>query len=203
MVVGTAIAGKYPSEHNDKVNRLVLFAPVWIFRKDAIIAPAPQAASAGVASLGAYRLVSKQVAHGRRLEGVPEDKKAGLIPPGVFDAWIEATWATDPEASKHKPPMLRAPNGAIADALNYSAAGKAPYDPGKITVPTFIIHAKWDFDLPSYQAQVYFVELKNAPYKRFVEIGEGTHTVMPEKNRVQFFREIMGFLDEVEPLALR
>jgi pimeloyl-ACP methyl ester carboxylesterase len=36
---GTAIAGKY--EHNDKVNRLVLFAPVWIFRKDAIIAPAP------------------------------------------------------------------------------------------------------------------------------------------------------------------
>jgi len=45
------------------------------------------------------------------------------------------------------------------------------YDPGKITVPTFIIHSKWDFDLPSYQAQVYFVELKNAPpYKRFVEI---------------------------------
>jgi len=34
------------------------------------------------------------------------------------------TWATDPEASKHKPPMLRAPNGAIADALNYSAASK-------------------------------------------------------------------------------
>jgi pimeloyl-ACP methyl ester carboxylesterase len=198
---GTA-AGKYTSEHNDKVNRLVLFAPVWILRKDAIIAPAPQAASAGVASLGAYRLVSKEVIRGWWLEGVPEDK-AGLIPPGVLDAWIEAPWATDPEASKHKPPMLRAPNGAIADALNYSAAGKAPYDPGKSTVPTFIIHAKWDFDLPSYQAQAYFVELKNAPCKRFVEIGEGTHTVMLEKNRMQFFREIMGFLDEVEPLALR
>jgi pimeloyl-ACP methyl ester carboxylesterase len=131
---GTAITGKHTSEHNVKVNRLVLFAPVWILRKDAIIAPAPQAASAasaGVASLGAYRLVSKGVARGRWLEGVPEDKNAGLIPPGVFDVWIEATWATDPEASQHKP------NGAIADALNYSAAGKAPYDPGKITVPTF------------------------------------------------------------------
>jgi hypothetical protein len=45
--------------------------------------------------------------------------------------------------------------------------------------------------------------LKNAPYKRLVEIGEGTHTVMLEKNRMQFFSEIIGFLDEDEPLALR
>ena len=70
-------------------------------------------------------------------------------------------------------------------------------------MPTFLIHAEWDFDLPSYQAQAYFAELTNAPYKRFVEIGKGTHTVMLEKNRMQFFRQIMGFLDEVEPLALR
>jgi len=36
-----------------------------------------------------------------------------------------------------------------------------------------------------------------------VVIGEGTHTVMLEKNRMQFFREIMGFLDEEDPLTLR
>jgi pimeloyl-ACP methyl ester carboxylesterase len=200
---GTAIAGKYTSEHNEKVHRLVLFAPLWIFRKDAVIAPAPEAASKNAPPLGAYRLVSKEVAKARWLEGVPEDKKAGLIPPGVFDAWIEATWATDPDATKHDPPLLRAPNGVISDALAYWTAGKAHYDPGKITVPTFLIHAEWDFDLPSYQARQYFAELKNAPYKRLVEIGEGTHTVMLEKNRMQFFREIMGFLDEENPQALR
>jgi pimeloyl-ACP methyl ester carboxylesterase len=99
--------------------------------------------------------------------------------------------------------MLRAPNGVIADALAYWTAGKAHYDPGKITVPTFLIHAEWDFDLPSYQAREVFAALTNAPYKRLVEIGEGTHTVMLEKNRMQFFREIMGFLDEENPLALR
>jgi len=200
---GTAIAGKYTSEHNDKVNRLVLFAPLWIFRKDAVIAPAPEAAGKNAPPLGAYRLVSKEVAKARWLEGVPEAKKAGLIPPGVFEAWIEATWATDPDATRHDPPMLRAPNGVIADALAYWTAGKAPYDPGKITVPTFLIHAEWDFDLPSYHAREYFAALTNAPYKRLVEIGEGTHTVMLEKNRMQFFREIMGFLDEKNPLALR
>jgi pimeloyl-ACP methyl ester carboxylesterase len=200
---GTAISGKYTSEHNDKVNRLVLFAPLWIFRKDAVIAPAPEATGKSAPQLGAYRLVSKEIAKTRWLEGVPENKKAGLIPPGVFEAWIEATWATDPDATKHDPPMLRAPNGVIADVLATWTAGKAHYDPGKITVPTFLIHAEWDFDLPSYQARAYFAELKNAPYKRLVEIGEGTHTVMLEKNRMQFFREIMGFLDEENPLALR
>jgi pimeloyl-ACP methyl ester carboxylesterase len=200
---GTAIAGKYTSEHNDKVHRLVLFAPLWIFRKDTVIAPAPEAAGKNAPPLGAYRLVSKEVAKARWLQGVPEARKAGLIPSGVFEAWIEATWATDPDATRHDPPMLRAPNGVIADALAYWTAGKAHYDPGKITVPTFLIHAEWDFDLPSYQAQAYFAELKNAPYKRLVEIGEGTHTVMLEKNRMQFYREIMGFLDEEEPMALR
>src|ERR1700712_2476548 len=200
---GTAIAGKYTSEHNDRVNRLVLFAPLWIFRKDAVIAPAPDAAGKGAPPLGAYRLVSKEVAKARWLEGVPDDKKAGLIPPGVFEAWIEATWATDPDATNHNPPMLRAPNGVIADALAWWTAGRAHYDPGKITVPTFLIHAEWDFDLPSYQAREYFAALKNAPWKRLVEIGEGTHTVMLEKNRMQFFREIMGFLDEENPLGLR
>jgi pimeloyl-ACP methyl ester carboxylesterase len=200
---GTAISGEYTSQNNDKVSRLVLFAPLWIFRKDALIAPAPDATGKAAPSLGAYRLVSKEVAKLRWLEGVPEDKKADLIPPGVFEAWIEATWATDPDAPKHNPPMLRAPNGVIADVLSYWSAGKARYDPGNITVPTFLIHAEWDFDLPSYQAREYFAQLKKTPYKRLVEIGEGTHSVMLEKNRMQFFREIIGFLDEENPLALQ
>ena len=42
-----------------------------------------------------------------------------------------------------------------------------------------------------------------APYKRLIELSEGTHTVMMEKNRMQFFRELMGFLDEERPLALK
>ena len=48
-----------------------------------------------------------------------------------------------------------------------------------------------------------FTKLTGAPYKRFVELGEGTHTVMLEKNRMQFFHEILGFLDESDPVALK
>jgi pimeloyl-ACP methyl ester carboxylesterase len=70
-------------------------------------------------------------------------------------------------------------------------------------VPTLLIHAEWDAALPSYQAQDYFKTLRNAPYRRFVELSEGTHTVMLEKNRMQFFREILNFLNEERPLALK
>jgi pimeloyl-ACP methyl ester carboxylesterase len=194
---GTSIAGLYTSEHNDKVNRLVLYAPQWIRNEP----PAPAAANAP--PLGAYRLVSKESAKARWLKGVAEDKQADLIPPGVFDAWAAATWATDPESSKQSPPMLRAPNGVVEDGMTYWSAGKALYDPGKIKVPTLLLHAEWDADLPSYLAQGYFAQLKNTPYKRLIELSEGTHTVMLEKIRMQFFHELMGFLDEEKPLALK
>ena len=141
---GTSIAGSYTSEHNDKVNRLVLYAPQWIRNEP----PAP--AAANTPPLGAYRLVSKDSAKARWLKDVPADKQADLIPPGVFEAWANATWATDPESSKQNPPMLRAPNGVAEDSMNYWSAGKALYDPGRITVPTLLLHAEWDADLPSY-----------------------------------------------------
>lgn len=190
---GTSIVGAYTASHNDKVNRLVLYAPLWFFKEGTRVLASGQ--------LGAYRLVSKDSARDRWLKGVPEDKKATLIPPGVFEAWADATWATDPDAKTSG--MLRASNGVIQDVNDYWVAGKPYYDPEKITVPTLLIHAEWDADLPSYQAQAYFTKLVNAPYKRFIEIGEGTHTVMMEKNRMQFFREIRGFLDEASAQALR
>jgi hypothetical protein len=65
-----------------------------------------------------------------------------------------------------------------------------------------LIHAEWDADLPSDHAHTYLTKLTNAPYRRFVEIGEGTHTVILEKNRMQFFREVMNSLAEADPQAL-
>lgn len=190
---GTATMGLYTSQHNDKVARLVQYAPIWLFENTPALG--------GDQKLGAYRLVSRDSAKARWLKGVPEDKQATLIPPGWFEAWADATWATDPTAAATG--KLRAPNGVIADVRAYWQAGKPEYDPADITVPTLVIHAEWDADLPSYQARAYFARLTHAPYKRFVELGEGTHTIIMEKNRMQFFREVMAFLGETEPLALR
>ena len=166
----------------------MLYAPQWIRNTPALTD------SGG--KLAAYRTVSKDAAKSRWLTGVAEDKKAKLIPAGWFDAWADATFATDPVGSKKSPQLLRAPNGVLQDGREYWGAGKMLYDPGAIRVPTLLVHAEWDQDLPSYMLHAYFAKLTNVPYKRYVEIGEGTHTVIMEKNRMQLFQSVQQFLDE-------
>jgi pimeloyl-ACP methyl ester carboxylesterase len=185
---GTEIMGWYTAQHNDKVNRLVLYAPLWILTS-------PPSIAAPGDKLGAYRGVTRQAALDRWLKGVPEDKRADLIPAGWFDAWADATFATDPVGARLSPPVVRAPNGVLQDIGEFWAAGKAQYDPAGIRVPIFLAHAEWDADTPSYMLYAYFAKLTNAPYKRYVEIGEGTHNVMLEKNRIQLFEEVQQFLD--------
>ncbi|MES2073913.1 MAG: alpha/beta fold hydrolase [Pseudomonadota bacterium] len=185
---GTTVAGWYTAQNNDKVAKLVLYAPQWIRNTPPPSEPGPK--------LGAYRAVSRDAAKSRWLAGVPEGKKAELIPAGWFEAWADATFATDKVGAMQTPPVLRAPNGVLQDARDFWSAGKAQYDPAEIRVPTFLAHAEWDQDLPSYMLHAYFAKLTSAPYKRYVEIGEGTHTVLMEKNRMQLFESVQQFLDE-------
>ena len=78
---------------------------------------------------------------------MPEDKKAGLIPAGWFDAWADATFATDPEGASQIPPVLRASNGVVQDGREIWGSDKSLYDPAGIRVPAFLAHAEWDVDL--------------------------------------------------------
>ncbi len=185
---GTTIMGAYTASHNEKVDKLVLYAPQWLRTERSLTD------SGG--KLGAYRVVSIADTKNRWLKGVPEEKKADLIPKGWFEAWAEATFATDPWGDKQSPKMLRAPNGTVQDTREFWSAGKPFYDPGKITVPVLLVHAEWDQDIPSDITKAYFAQLRGAPYRRWVEIAEGTHTVLMEKNRLQLFQAVQSFLDE-------
>ena len=186
---GTTLMATYTTQHADKVERLVLYAPQWIRTTPALI-------QAGPGPIPAYRSVKRADAQGRWLTGVPEDKKAALIPAGWFDQWADATWATDQEGAKLNPPVLRAPNGTLQDTADFWSAGKAYYDPAKITVPALLIQAEWDRDTPPYMAQTLFPLLVNAPGKRYVLLAEGTHTIIMEKNRLKLFEAVQAFLDE-------
>ena len=186
---GTTLMATYTTRNPDKVERLVLHAPVWIRRTPSLL-------QSGSGPLGAYRTVTREQARMRWYTGVAEDEKATLIPAGYFDAWADATWASDPEGAKLDPAVIRAPNGVVQDGLEYWSSGKPYYDPAKITVPTLLVLAKWDHDTPPYMAQTLFPLLVNAPDKRLVELPEGTHHVMLEKNRFKLFDAVQAFLDE-------
>ena len=185
---GTATTATYTAENGDKVQRLVLYAPIWLRQTPSLVQVE--------GTLGAYRTVTRDAALSRWMTGVPEDKKAGLIPPGWFDQWWNATLATDPVGSKQNPPVLRAPNGVVADGRSYWSAGKPSYDPTRITVPVMLIQADWDQDTPPYMGRTLFPLLVNAPERRYVLLGGGTHTVIMESNRMQLFQEVQTFLDE-------
>jgi pimeloyl-ACP methyl ester carboxylesterase len=186
---GTTLMATYTTQNASKVERLVLYAPVWIRTTASLVQTGP-------GPTPAYRSVKRDQALGRWLTGVPEDKKATLIPAGWFDQWADATWATDQEGATMNPPVLRAPNGVVQDGLEFFGAGKAYYDPSKITVPTLLIGAEWDKDAPPYMGQTLFPLLVNAPGKRLVQLPEGTHTIIMEKNRMMLFEAVQAFLDE-------
>jgi pimeloyl-ACP methyl ester carboxylesterase len=183
---GTTIMAGYTTQNGAKVQRLALYAPIWIANPTVPNVP----------KFPAYRSVQRQGAYDRWLTNVPEDKKASLLPAGWFDMWWSATIASDPVGAAKDPPALRAPNGVMADIFGNWLSGKANYDPAKITVPTILVVAEWDQDTKPYMAQTLFPLLTNAPQKRLVQVGEGTHHLMMEKNRMTLISEVQKFLEE-------
>ena len=59
-----------------------------------------------------------------------------------------------------------------------------------------LVLGEWDRDTPPYMAQTLFPLLTGAPGKRYVMLGEGTHTIIMEKNRMQLFQAVQQFLEE-------
>ncbi|WP_245470756.1 alpha/beta hydrolase [Bradyrhizobium guangzhouense] len=191
MSWGGSVAGAYTAGHNDKVVRLALVAPLWLLN-----GPAP-IDSGGV--LGGYRKVPVLDFRERWLAAAPEAARASLIPEGWFERWAEASLASDPQGNAEHPRVMRAVNGPIQDIRDYWGAGKTLYDANDIRVPVLLVHAEWDRDVTMATTQDLFSSLTRAPYRRWVEIGEGTHMVLLEKNRMQAFDAVSQFLAEGGP----
>jgi pimeloyl-ACP methyl ester carboxylesterase len=185
---GTTLMATFATQNISKVERLLLYAPAWLFKDALSIRPSGK--------LGAYRTVTREQVKDRWYAGVPDEAKASLVPPGWFDVCADATFATDPVGSKMTPPVFRAPNGVFDDADKYWASGKPYFDPSKITVPTLILTPEWDHDLPPYMAQTLYSLLVNSPGRKYVDLPEGTHAIIMEKNRLKLFEAVQSFLDE-------
>ena len=186
---GCAIMGSYAGDHNDSVEKLILYAPTWLEQPSAPI-------TASQPPIGAYRTWSMESAKARWLTDVPEQQRESLIPPGWFDQFAAAALASDPKSSSLNPAAIRVPNGSAADYADGWSVGKPVYDPSKITVPTLIVHAEWDITNPAFMAQGVWKQLTRTSYKRYVEIGGGTHSIFKERNRMELFREVQLFLDD-------
>lgn len=186
---GTTIMALYTTQNNANVHRLALYAPGWLRTQG-------RSLTDDGGPLGAYRIVTAEAVRKRRGTGLPPGKHEALMPTRWLDAYLEAAFEADPWSATQNPRAFRAPNGVVLDSREYANAGRPRYNPADIRVPTLLILAEWDADTPLYMAQTLFPLLVNAPTKRMVVIGEGTHVVATEKNRMQLFREVQLFFDE-------
>lgn len=182
---GAALAARFAAENPALVERLVLVAPPWVGL------PAPPAGA-----LPAYRTLTRAAARQALADGAPEAERAALFPPGWFEHWADATFATDPEGVRRVPSVLRVPNGAAADARESWAAGRPWFDPARVTAPTLVTVAEWDAAAPPARTLGLFQALSASPGKRFVVLDRGTHGIMLQRNRGALYQVVQGFLLE-------
>lgn len=178
---GATLAAAYTAQANDRVERLVLYSPPWL-RDDAPPADA-------LAKLGAWRTVPLDSLRERWLREVPDKRRADLIPDATMTAFLKAMEAADTAEG-----ALKVPNGAVAETLTHWAAGKPVWEPRRISVPTLVIQGEWDVETPPDMGLSVFAGLTGL--KRYVLVGEGTHTLLLEKNRMHLYRAVQGFLEE-------
>ena len=187
---GTAITSYYTAGHNDLVERLSLYAPVWDRTQSG---PSPIHVEG---KIGAYRLITREATLARRQAGLTEKQKLSVMPQEWFDQWWDATVASDPNGNDK---TVRAPNGVVQDGAEYWNIGKAIYNPAEIEVPVLVVVGELDNDTPPYMAQTVFPLFTKAPCKRLSILSEGTHAIMMESNRILLFRTIIQFLEEAPP----
>lgn len=200
---GTAICGGYTSRNNAKVRRLVMYAPLWTMPPPlATELPLSMVAKMWMSALGplfastlsSHRKVTFSDARRRWFRGIDASTAEVLCPEGDLEAWWGHTLGTDPLGASQTPPVLRAPNGVLADLAEYWAAGIPTYEPGSIRVPVLAILGEWDVDTPPRMACELFGRLTGAPYKRLEVLGEGTHSMCLEANRFELYRRVQHFL---------
>ena len=184
---GTVLGGRFAGAEPRAVEKLVLYAPVWNWRPGAPVPKAPP---------GAYRSVTREAARRIWLNGVPAAEQAALIPPGWFDLWADATWATDLQGARQDPPVLRAPNGPLVEVVAHWESGRPMFQPERITAPTLLVVGEWDATTPPYMARDLQPLLVNAKRTRLEVISGGTHQVFLERNREALFAAVRNWLLE-------
>lgn len=180
---GAAVAAQYAAENPAKVERLVLYAPIWLIAR----APVYQ---------GAYRTVTHDSVRPIYIAGIPAPRVEEISPAAWYDHWWRRALDLDPQGASQTPPSVRVPNGAQRDLAEHWAKHAPTFDPGAIRASTLVVVGEWDALTPPGTAQEVFKRLTGARHRRLVVLPEATHFMSNERNRMNLMREAQDFLEE-------
>jgi pimeloyl-ACP methyl ester carboxylesterase len=181
---GTLQAGLYATRHPESVSRLILFGPVTPFTGG----PPP---GERLQAHGDYDPRDLWALFTRRSNSTGE----AVLDSTMYEAWAATYLRSDSTSGTRNPSSVRMPNGFQAD-LAAVAAGRYPFDPREVRAPTLIVMGEMDEITTFGGAQWLLKSLRQAPQRRLVVIGRGSHTLQFEAERGQLYRVFLDFLLE-------
>ena len=111
----------------------------------------------------------------------------------ILKKWGERYLDSDPESRARDPAGVRTPLGPFSDIIK-AWHRQLAYDPSQVRSPVAIIRGEWDGLMLDGDARWLFNAFKNAPVKRDIKIGRGTHLMHLEAMRPALWRESIDFL---------
>ena len=197
---GAMTAGYYSSLHSENVRKLVMYAPAYAFALHTNLGPGSGLQNKRKPyefnyALGAYRTASTAQNTARWDGEIPVADKSQYRDPELPAAFWEACMATDPTSQSRNPPALRAPNGVLEDTF-MQETGRRMWNASSIYAPVLVIAGEYDTWSYPEDREGLMRDLTNAPSKKSVLIKDATHFVLFEKQRLEFFNEILKFLKE-------
>ncbi|TJY36048.1 alpha/beta hydrolase [Pontimicrobium aquaticum] len=179
---GAAVSGYYSTIHPEKIDKLVLFAPV-------AQRIGPTSWSKPIVS---YIDLTPKERIEQFISGIPEGKQMTLEDE-IFTKWKIDWLKSDPTATNRNPASIRYPSAWKKDLYN-CWNGKCFFEASKIKNSTLLIRGEWDTVLNKEDANKIFMEMKKTPFKKYIIIKKGTHVMHLEKSRHQLYAETLFFL---------
>jgi pimeloyl-ACP methyl ester carboxylesterase len=188
---GTVIAGMYAAAHGDKVDKLVLYAPIYSEENPEGTAwLADPGEQDQLKPLGAYRTVGLEQTRERWASQIVPGDKSQWQDEKILQTWFAALLATEPAGAE----VLRAPNGVLVDLWEIFHA-RPLYDASRIEVPALVIRGDADGDSTHEDAFGLF-ETLGSEDKQYIVIGNATHFLSLEKRAPMLIRQVQTFLED-------
>jgi len=191
---GTITTGKYTTENPDKVEKLILFGPLYSGTENPLgkLLASPDDPKEFNPKIPGYRTVDAESIKSRWMKEVKDD----WLSKDVLDEFINQSLSSDVTSGDREPPSMRAPNGCYVDVF-LSTSGQPVYDASKITCPVLIMRGDADRTTLDSDARCMWEALTNTPYKRYIIFADGTHHASLEsKTHIQVYSETAAFLNE-------
>ena len=173
----------FASAHPALIDNLVLFAPIG--RRGPRRYETPP-------RLPAWRIVTLEDQWSRFVEDVPAHEPP-VLSRVHFEEWGRLYLDSDPESRTRDPAGVKTPLGPF-DEIIRAWHGQLAYDPAQVRSPVAIIRGAWDGLIPDDDAHWLFEAFTQAPAKRDIKIGRGTHLMHLEAMRPALWRESISCL---------